>query len=133
MEIDKLEYYISQRLSNLTDIPVYNKKPIIDDDLTFPYLVFHISDCSYLFRHRKDWILEINYWDDSNDDTTIIEESIKVKNGRTVGDTEYIGLNLSMQDETEGFYQCHIEKEMSIIDPEPDISRYYQKYILKVD
>jgi len=128
MEIDKLEYYIGQRLSQLTDINVYNKK-VPDRKDIFPYLVYKFYACNYTVRHRKDWILEIDYWQDSNDDTDILEAAISVKNG--VG--EYVGLNNSTQNETEGFYQCTIDFEGSIPDTEPNISRYNQRFILKVD
>lgn len=127
MEIDKLEYYIGERLKNLTDIQVYNKKT--PDNKTFPYLVYKFYACNYTVRHRKDWILEIDYWQDSNDDTDILETAINIKNG--VG--EYVGLNNSTQNETEGFYQCTIDFEGNIPDTEPNISRYNQRFILKVD
>jgi hypothetical protein len=132
MEIDKLEYYIGQRLITLTDINVYNKKAPDKDDI-FPYLVYKFYACNYSVRHRKDWVLEIDYWNDSNDDTNIIEASINVKNGRTIDEVNYIGLNKSTQNEVEGFYQCHIDFEGSIPDTEPNISRYNQRYIVKVD
>lgn len=131
MEIDKLEYYIGERLKTLTDIQVYNKK--VPDNKTFPYLVYKFYACNYAVRHRKDWILEIDYWQDSNDDTDILEASITVKNGRTVDEVDYVGLNNSTQNETEGFYQCHIDFEGSIPDTEPNISRYNQRYIIKLD
>lgn len=130
MEIDKLEYYVGERLKDLTSINVYNKKaPDSPDVNIFPYLVYKLNACSYTERHRKDWILELDYWQDSNNDTAILEASINVKNG--VG--EYVGLNNSSQDEAEGFYQCHIDFEGNIPDTEPNISRYNQRYILKVD
>lgn len=131
LEIDRLEHYISQRLLNLSPISVYNRKA--GDEATFPYLVFKIYDCNYFVRHRKDWVLEIDYWNDSADDTAIIAAAISVKNGRTVGETTYIGLNWSTQDETEGFYRCLIDMEGNIPDQEADMSRYHQKYTLYVD
>lgn len=131
MEIDRLEHYIGERLKTLTDIIVYNKKS--GDNKIFPYLVYKFYACNYNVRHRKDWILEVDYWQDSNDDTDILEASINVKNGRTVDEVDYIGLNNSTQNEVEGFYQCTIDFEGSIPDTEPNISRYNQRFILKVD
>jgi hypothetical protein len=128
MEVDRLEYYIGERLKNLTDINVYNKKTP-DLENIFPYLVYKLNACNYLVRHRKDWTLEIDYWQDSNDDTDILESASNVKNG--VG--EVVGLNNSSQNETEGFYQCHIDFEGNIPDTEQNISRYNQRFILKVD
>lgn len=127
MEIDRLEYYIGQRLLNLSSIDVYNKKA--KDEATFPYLIFKIYDANYIVRHRKDWILEIDYWNDNSDNSCIIDVSIDVKNG--IG--EYVGLNNSTQNETEGFYRCHIDAEGEIPEQESDMSRYHQRYILYVD
>lgn len=131
MEINKLEYYIGERLKTLTDITVFNRKA--SNTSIFPYLVYKLASCNYTVRHRKDWILEVDYWQDSSDDTVILQEAINVKNGRTKDGIEYIGFNNSTQDEVEGFYQCTIDFEGSILDPEADISRYNQRYILKVD
>lgn len=134
LEINRLRYYISQRLLNLTDINIYNMKaPDSPEERIFPYLIFRFYSCDYAVRHRKDWILEIDYWNDSNDDSDIIEAAINVKNGRTVDEVEYIGLNNSTQNESEGFYYCNINFESSIPDTEPNMSRYNQRYLVKVD
>lgn len=130
MEISKLQYYISQRLLNLTDINVYNRK--VPDNATYPYLVFKFESSSHNYSNRKDWILTIDYWNDSNDDTDILEAAENIKNGRTVGDTDYIGLNFSTQNENEGFYKCEIDFEGEIPDIEPNISRFNQRYLIKL-
>lgn len=127
MEIDRLKYYIAQRLNELSPINMYDSKPLGD----MPYGVFKFYTCNYAVRHRKDWILEIDYWDDNTDDSTVLSAAIAVKNGDE--EEEIIGLNNSTQDETEGFYQCTIEFEGEIPDTEQNISRYNQRYILKVD
>jgi hypothetical protein len=132
MEIDKLVEYMKARIENLTDLTVYNKKSPTSNKV-YPNVVFRFSTNSYNVRHRKDWILDIHYWNDSPDDDDIIQASIDIKNGRTVGETEYIGLNNSTQDENEGFYKCYIDFERDIPDPEPNISHYYQRYLVQVD
>lgn len=131
MEVLTLETYIAQRLTNLSGINVYNR--VAPDTATFPYLVFKLNACNYIVRHRKDWILELDFWNDSNDDSSIKQSAIYVKTGRTVGENIYIGLDNSTQSEAEGFYQCHIEFEGTIEDIENDISRYNQRYIIKLD
>ncbi|MGD9276508.1 MAG: hypothetical protein PVJ67_05025 [Candidatus Pacearchaeota archaeon] len=131
MELIELKTYVKERLENLSNINVYDTK--VPDEATFPYLVYKFNACNYLVRERKDWILELNFWNDSYDDSEILQAAEYVKNGRTEGETEYIGLNISTQNESEGFYYCHIDFESEIEDPEPNITRYNQRYILKVD
>jgi len=126
MELDRLEYYISQRLLNLANITVYNTKAA--STKVFPYLVFKFTACSHLYNNRADWILEIDYWNDSSDDTTILQAAIDVKKGRL----SFVGLDKSTQDEAEGFYKCDIEFEGKIIDTEPDVSRFNQRYLIKL-
>lgn len=125
MEYDALKIYVSQRLANLATIPVTNKKPITSP----PYIIYKFTACSYNVRHRKDWILELDYWDDRDDDTDIIQQSIYIKNGRDSN----IGLNNSMQNESDGFYVSTIEFESSITEIESGISHYNQRFLLKVD
>jgi len=127
MNIDKLKYYIGQRLITLTDINVYNSK--VPDDATFPYVVFTFDACSYNTRHRKDWILTLDFWEDSNDETDILASAISIKDGTGL----IVGLNNSTQNEAEGFYQCTIDFEGELPSLEPDVSRYNQRYIIKVD
>jgi len=131
MELSKLKYYISQRLLNLTDILVYNGKA--PDDKVFPYVVFKFESCNYTVRQRKDWVLTLDFWQDSTDDTDILQAAENIKNGRSVGENDYIGLNNSTQNESEGFYKCEIDFEGEIPDTENDISRYNQRYIVKLD
>lgn len=120
MELGKLKEYIAVRLSGLTIIRVYNGMAPIN--AVFPYLTFKISSASQLVRNRSDKILEIDYWDDTNDDTAILLASNNIKEG----------LDYSWQDEVEGFYQCHLDFEGEIPDTESNISRINQRYILKV-
>lgn len=132
MEIDRLEYYIGQRLLNLTDITVYNRKaPDNPDETNFPYVVMNIESINYLVENRGDCILNLDFWNDSNDDSEIIQASKDIKNGRTVGENTYIGFKCSTQNESEGFYKSDIDFESPIIDQEPDISHYNQRYIIK--
>jgi hypothetical protein len=131
LELDKLEEYVLQRLKNLTDISVYNTD--VPSNKTFPYVVMMFTPCSYNVRHRKDWQLELNFWDNKKNNSDLIQASINIKNGRVVDDVEYKGLNNSTQVEDEGFYVANIEFESPISEPEPDICRYNQRYLIKVD
>jgi hypothetical protein len=131
MELGKLKEYIKTRLSSLTDIGVYNGN--VPETATFPYLVFKFPAANQIVRNRSDKIMEIDYWDDSNDDTDILEAARLVKNGKYSGTTLLVpGLDYSSQSETEGFYQCNLDFEGEIEDQESNISRINQRYILKV-
>lgn len=133
MNIDRLRYYISQRLLNLTDINVYNKKAEISLNVSnFPYVVFILKSATHKDAGRKNWILELDFWNDSDDDSPILAASIDIKDGRTVDEIEYIGLDNSSQDEPEGFYKCDLDFEDDIPVLENDMSRFHQRYILQV-
>ena len=127
MEIDRLQYYIAQRLSSLTSINVYNSK--VPDSATYPYVVFKFVASSNTVRHREDWILELDYWSNSNDDSAILQAAIYIKSGT---DT-IIGLNNSTQNETEGFYYCVIDFEAELPTSESNISRYNQRFLIKAN
>ena len=131
MEIDRLQYYIAQRLLTLTDINVYNK--VVPDEANYPYVVFKAITSSHNIRHRKDWILELDYWEDSNDNTAILQAAINIKTGRTVDEVKYIGLDSSTQTEAEGFYYCNIDFEAELPSLEPNVSRYNQRFLIEVD
>lgn len=131
LELDKLEEYVLERLKNLTDISVYNTD--VPSNKTYPYVVMAFVPCSYNVRHRKDWQLELNFWDNKKNNSDLIQASIDIKNGKVVDDVEIIGMNNSTQVENEGFYVSNIEFESPIPEPEPDICRYNQRYLIKVD
>lgn len=129
MTLERLKYHIKQRLSNLVDIGVYDGK--VPNDAVFPYLVFRITDTSYLVRTRADRRLEINYWNDSNDDFDILEASNTVKKGKYINDILSVnGLDYSIEYNEDGFYKSYIEFESEIPDSEPYISRIQQRYVV---
>ena len=133
MELGKLKEYMAIRLSALTNIGVYNGNVPIT--ATFPYLVFKFPAANQVVRNRSDKIMEIDYWDDTNDDTAILAASELVKNGKYAIDGITLlvpGLDYSRQSEAEGFYQCSLDFEGEIEDQESNVSRINQRYILKV-
>ena len=134
MSLERLKYYISVRLKALTTIGVYDTKA--KDGATFPYLVFTFNESDFLTRRRVDRYLEINYWNNSNDDSAILAAASLVRLGKFDVDGVTLlvpGLDYSFQNETEGFYRCFCQKDHEIPDPETNISRLYQRYILNVD
>ena len=132
MDLDKLKYYVSERLENLSGIKVYNLDA--DDNPTFPYLVYKFMSSSEFVRNRMDWILEIDYWNNTHDDAEILEAMNKVKNGvyDEAGELLVPGLDYSYQSEDEGFYHCYEEFQAEIPVEESNMSRLNQRFVLKV-
>jgi hypothetical protein len=133
LSLDKLKYYICQRLEALTDIGVYDAKP--SDKAAFPYLIYTFTESDFTTRRRVDRYLEIDYWNNENDDSGILQASHLVKYGKYDVDGVTLlvpGLDFSQQNESEGFYHCYCDKENEIPDTEPNISRIYQRYVLKI-
>jgi hypothetical protein len=131
MDLDKLKYYVSQRLVDLSGINVYDLNA--PNNAEFPYLTYKFTSSSNTVRKRTDWILEIDYWDNTNDDTDILLAVKNVKNGVYDGDDLIVpGLDYSYQYEKEGFYQCYQEFEAEIPQPESNMCRMNQSFLLEV-
>lgn len=120
VEFKKLKEYVYTRLNTCTTLNIYNG--IVPVNTNYPYLLFSFSSSSMTVRNRTDYILEIDYWNNSNDDTVILEESEKVKQS----------FNYGWQSESDGFFQSHIEFEAEIPTDNINMSRINQRYLLKV-
>jgi hypothetical protein len=101
----------------------------VPDDAVFPYVCFKFTSTDFNVRTRADRILEIDFWNNSNDDSKLLELLDRVKNGNGL----VKGLNYSIQDELEGFYKAYIEFEGEIQTNETEIIRHNQRYIVKCD
>jgi len=131
MDLGKLKYYINARLESLTDINIYDGSA--PENATFPYLVYIIQS-STKEEHNKHRILEIDFWDDTNDDSAILAASKVVEEGKYVGGVLTVyGLDKSYQVETEGYYRCYIDMDGEIPVIESNMSRIYQRYLLIVN
>jgi len=131
MTLSELKLLVKARLVALSGITVYDGEA--DSEETFPYLCFHFPSASFQYRNKDDRIMEIDYYNDSNDDTEILAAAEKVRNGTTddEGETVY-GLDKSFQDESEGFYKCNIEFEGEIKTQEKNTCRFNQRYLFEV-
>jgi hypothetical protein len=118
MELLKLKEYIYARL-NECGIQVYSLRVPLNG--IYPCIVFSFPSSS-MEGNREDKILELNFWDDSSDDSNILIASEYIKSA----------LNYTWQSEIEGFYQCYLDFEGEIPDTESNISRIQQRYLLKV-
>lgn len=133
MELSKLKPHIKNRLETLTDIDIYDG--VAKTGAEYPYLIytFPFPGTNEIRQTRTDRIMEIDFWNDSNDDTTVLEAAENIKNGRTVDEIEYYGLNNSSQVETEGFYKCYIDGDTyEIKDPNKDIVHLKQRYLFHI-
>ncbi len=120
MTFKNLKKYVGARIDELTTINVYAKNA--PEEAVFPYIVFKFPSSSYPYN-REDKIVEIDYWDNKQDSTTILDQSDLVKKG----------FNLYWQTEgSDGFYRSDIIFEGEIPDTDPNMSRIQQRYLLKV-
>jgi hypothetical protein len=131
MTLSELKIYVKDRLEALSGITVYDGEA--DDEETFPYLCFSFPSTSFQYRNKDDRIMEIEYYNNTNDDTEILAAAEKVRNGTvdSEGDPVY-GLDKSFQDESEGFYRCNIEFEGEIPTQEKNTYKFSQRYLLEV-
>lgn len=120
MTFDKLKQYANSRIDELISINLYSK--LAPETATFPYVVTNLSSSSNEIRNRTDWIIDVDFWDNTNNSSIIIAQSDLVK----------AGFNYYWQSETEGFYQSHIIFEGEIPTGTPNMSRIQQRYLLKV-
>jgi len=134
MNLQQIKTLIKTRLDNLVSdfMEVYDGKA--KNKATFPYLVFKFTSSSNPARKQTERILEIDFWDNTNDDTNVLKAADIIRNGKYVnGILTVIGLDHSSENDTTGFYRCYWEFEAEIPDTETNISRINQRYILKVD
>ena len=133
MTLSELKALIKTRLTTLSGITVYDGKAD-EDDTAFPYLCYKFPVTGVSEYRNKDLRqLEIDYWNNDNDDTGILAAAEKVKNGIYSGDTLVTpGFDGSWQTDTSGFYKANLEAEGQIEEPERNMSRYHQRYILEV-
>ena len=120
MNFKQLKTHLYNRISSLTDLTVYNgSSPSL---AIFPYVTFVITSSFEVVRGRSDKILELDYWTDSNNDSILLDEAEKVKQG----------LNYMWQSENDGFLSSYLEFEAEIPNQEKNISHINQRYVLKV-
>lgn len=123
MELLKLKKYVYDRLDSLTSITVYDGKiPSNNDDIVFPYLVYKIPNGTPDDNNKILYMCEIDYWNNTNDDSTILTASKDVK----------AGFDHYWENQSDGFYTSNLDFEGEIEDTNKNISRISQRYILKV-
>lgn len=122
MEFKYLKKYVGNRIEELTSLKAYSKKAPDNETITYPYIVYNFPGSQLPVRNRIDWICEIDFYNNTNDSTVIMEKAELLKSG----------FDYYYQSEDEGFYQSHIEFFGEIPQDIPDLSRINQRYYLKV-
>jgi hypothetical protein len=131
MTLKELKECVYTRLKILSGITVFDGKA--PEDAVFPYLVYKLTSSNHNFRNRTDRVLDIDYWDNSNDDTALLTASDYVRKGRTIDGVQHFGLDYSWQTDTNGFFRSYVDFEGEIPEPSPGMSRMQQRYIINVD
>lgn len=117
MTLQELKTLITAKLNSVVSLPVYNKQAI-----GYPCIVYNLSGLDNMVRNREEFILEVNFWNDSLDDSELLTAYEQVK---TV-------FNYAWETGTTGFLQSHLIWSGEIPDIEPNVCRLQQRYQLKV-
>lgn len=117
MTLLELKTLITQKLNSVVDIPVYAKQAI-----GYPCVVYTLSGLDNIVRNREEFILEVNFWNDSLDDTILLTAYEQVKSV----------FDYAWGTGTTGFFQSHLIWSGEIPDIEVNICRLQQRYLVKV-
>lgn len=120
MTFDKLIDYVMARIDDLVSITVCGDEGAEPE--TYPYCVVKFPSSDNEKRKRTDWIVEIDFWNNSNAKSAII----------TAADALKAGFDYYWQSETEGFYTSHIIFYGGILTGKENLTRIQQRYLLKV-
>lgn len=120
MEFKYLKKYVGNRIDGAVSIDVFSKLNYIEGP--YPCAVFSFPSSSNEIRLRSDYILEIDFWDNTINSITISEQAELLK-------TEF---NYGWESQAEGYYQSHIIFMGEIPTGKPELSRIQQRYLLKV-
>lgn len=120
MTFSNLKKLFGDRVNALTTLSVNSKTANVNQ--TYPFLDFIFESTSFPYGNLEHKIVTVDYWDNKKDSSTITAQADLIK----------AGLNWYWYSGAEGFYRSEIIFEGEIIDENPNISRYQQRYLLKV-
>lgn len=119
MEYNQLKKALGDWFTEILSIGISSKVP---KKKVYPYLHYYLSSSDNPVRLRDDYILTCDFWDNSEDTTTIGEQAELIKTA----------LNYGWYKDDNGFFQSHIIFNAEIPETTPNISRHQQRYLLKV-
>lgn len=116
MNFGELKKAVYARVDALLTQNVYSKQA--PENASFPYAVIKFPSSSTDVLWKQDWIIEIDFWDNSNDSTTVLSMSNTVKEG----------LNAYWASETNINYRTYLDFEGEFPTEIPEMSRINQRY-----
>lgn len=119
-DLSRLKELVYNALYNASGLSVYDMK--IPVNTTFPFVVYKFLSSSNTVRNRTDYILDIDYWTDQNNQDVLSSAMIAVKNN----------FNYKWQSENDIMFQSHIEFEAEIPCVEENLTHFNQRYNVKV-
>lgn len=134
MDYATFKSYLKARITELANLN--NTVSVYDDtagdNSTGPYIVFNIPIApndliSTAFQ------VDIHFWDETGDDTTINQVAKDVRNGGNDGENDVYGLRCSTQVESEGFYKCDMMIDThNMTEKNSEMSHLLQSYQITV-
>lgn len=118
MDFDKLKKAVYARINTLLTQTVYTNQAAAN--ATYPYCVIKFPSSSSALLWKQDWIIELDFWDDTADSSTITAMSNTVKEGFngywTDGTTEGVS------------FRTYLDFEAQLPTDLPELSRINQRY-----
>lgn len=117
MTLQELKTLTYTKLKNAVNIPVYSKNAI-----NYPCIVYTLLGLDSNVKNREEFILEIDFWNDSEDDSALLTAYEQIKSV----------FNYAWETGTTGFLQSYLIWSGEIPEIETHVSRLQQRYQLKV-
>jgi hypothetical protein len=117
MDFSELKKAVYNRINTLLTQNVYVKQA--PENASYPYAVIKFPSSSKGVLWKQDWIIEIDFWDDTNDSTTVMTMSNAVKEG----------FDAYWADETNINYRTYLDFEGEFPTDIPGMSRINQRYL----
>jgi hypothetical protein len=117
MDFKELKKAVRNRIDSLLTQNVYTKQA--PEKAIFPYAVIKFPSSSKDVLWKQDWIIEIDFWDNTNDSSIVMEMSNNVKEG----------FDAYWADEKNINYRTYLEFEGEFPTEIPEMSRINQRYM----
>lgn len=117
MDFDLLKKAVKTRIEALIEQNVY--KDEAPDDADYPYVIVKYPSSSSPYLYKQDWVIELDFWDNTSDDETVTSISNTVKEG----------LNGYWQSGTGIAFRTYLDFEGEFPLDIPNMSRINQRYI----
>lgn len=116
MDLDKLKTNVFNRIDALLTQNVYTKQA--PENASYPYAIITYPSSSNPLLWKQDWMIEIDYYDNSNDSSTVVSMSNTVKSG--MQGYYFSDSNIS--------FRTYLDFEGEFPTEKPELSRINQRY-----